>query len=49
MRRAQTLKAQKRHMVQLQPHSHTLSPIPQSSPLPQKQSLLPGSPVSFFP
>lgn len=37
------------HMVQLQPHSQPSSLIPQSSPLPQKQSLLPGSHVSFPP
>lgn len=36
-------------VLQLQPHSQPSPLIPQSSPLPKKQSLLPGSRVSFPP
>lgn len=49
MHRTQALKAQKGHTVQCQPHSHPPSPIPQPSPLLKKQSLFPGSRVSFSP
>lgn len=49
MHRTQALKAPKGHTVQRQPHSHPPPPIPQPSPLPKKQSLFPGSRVSFSP